>query len=149
MKGPTPHPQPTNPLLAHAIAQARTEGAESSEHAMIIGDRTGLVEWANAAWSQITGIPPGETLQKPISHFLDVAEIDLELVDFVGQHFLEGRTCMIAFPFETFDQRQIQVHLEVRPIRKAAGELDGFLAVARAATRRNISGSALSLRSSR
>jgi PAS domain S-box-containing protein len=136
-------------VLADAIAQARIEGAESSDHAMIIGDQTGIVEWANAAWSQITGIPPCETLQKPITHFLEVAEINLELVDFVAQHFLAGRTCMVEFPFETFDQHEIQVHLEVRPIRRAAGELDGFLAVARIGPAHDVGGSALSLRSAR
>jgi PAS domain S-box-containing protein len=121
----------TNSAVSTAIERARAEGAESSDHAVIVGNRAGVVEWANDAWSQITGFPLAETLHKPISHFLEVAGIELELVDFVGQHYLEGRTCTIEFPFETFDEREIQVHLEVQPIRNKAGELDVFVATAR------------------
>lgn len=149
MKVPSSHPRQKDSVLSNAIAQARADGAESSDHAMIIGDRTGIVAWANAAWSRITGIPLAETIHKPITHFLEVAEIELELVDFVGQHFLEGRSCLVEFPFETFDHRKIQVHLEVQPIRKAPGELDGFMAVARVFSNHDISSSALSLRSTR
>ncbi len=120
----------TDNAVSTAIERARAEGAESSAHAVIVGNRAGVVEWANDAWSQITGFPLAETLHKPISHFLEVAGIELELVDFVGQHYLEGRTCTIEFPFETFDEREIQVHLEVQPIRNKAGELDVFVATA-------------------
>lgn len=149
MEGPSSHSHQTNSVLSNAIARVRSEGAESSNHAVIIGDRTGIVAWANAAWSQITGIPLSETVHKPITHFLEVAEIELELVDFVGQHFLEGRSCIIEFPFKTFDQREIQVHLEVQPIRNAPGELDGFVAVARVLIEDDVGGSALSLRPTR
>ena len=121
----------TDSELLAAIDLACAEGAESSDHAVIVGDRAGVVEWANAAWSEITGFPASETIQKPITHFLAIAEIELELVDFVGQHFREGRTCVVKFPFETFDHRQIQVHLEVRPIHSERGEVGAFLAVAR------------------
>jgi PAS domain S-box-containing protein len=120
----------TNNAVSVAIARVLPDDAESSDHAIIVGDRAGVVEWANDAWSRITGFPLAETLHKPISHFLEVAGIELELVDFVGQHYLEGRTCTIEFPFETFDEREIQVHLEVQPVRNKAGELDAFVATA-------------------
>ncbi len=149
MAGPSSHFHQTDSALSTAIARVRTEGAESSGNAVIIGDRAGIVEWANAAWSQITGIPLSETVHKPIGHFLEVANIEFELVDFVGQHFLEGRSCVIEFPFETNDGQEIQIHLEVQPIRKAPGELDGFMAVARVFSRHETSGSALSLRPAR
>jgi PAS domain S-box-containing protein len=149
MKGPFSDLDETSGVLSAAIAHARADGAETSGHAVIIGDRAGIVAWANAAWSRITGIALSETVHKPITHFLEVAEIEFELVDFVGQHFLEGRACMVEFPFETFDQRQIQVQLDVQPIRKAPGELDGFLAVARVLSRSDLSGSVLSLHPTR
>ena len=149
MKGPSSHLDEMNSVLSTAIARARAEGAEASGHAVVIGDRAGIVAWANPAWSKITGIALSETVHKPITHFLEVAEIEFELVDFVGQHFLEGRSCMVEFPFETFDQGEIQVQLEVQPIRKAPGELDGFLAVARVLSKSDLSGSALSLRPTR
>jgi PAS domain S-box-containing protein len=120
----------SNDTVTRTITRARSEGAESSDQAILIGNRAGVVEWANLAWSRITGFPLVETVQKPISHFLDVAGIELELVDFVGQRFLEGQTCMIEFPFETFDGREIFVHLEVQPIRSESGEPDAFMATA-------------------
>ena len=116
----------SNPTISAAIARVRAQGAESSTDAVLVGNRAGIVEWTNAAWSQTTGFPQHETIQKPISHFLDVSGIELELVDFVGRHFIEGRRCTIEFPFETFDDREIQVHLEVESIRNEAGEIDAI-----------------------
>jgi len=130
MRESSSHHCRTNNTVSTAIDRARADGAESSTYAVIVGNRAGVVEWANDAWSQITGFPLAETLHKPISHFLEVAGIELELVDFVGQHYLEGRTCTIEFPFATFDEREIQVHLEVQPIRNETGELDVFVATA-------------------
>lgn len=119
-----------NGAVSAAIELACADGAESSDRAVIVGDHAGIVEWANAAWSEITGYPLVDTVHKPITHFLEAAQIELELVDFVGQHFLEGRPCILEFPFETFDQRQIQVHLEVQPIQRTSGEPSAFMAVA-------------------
>jgi PAS domain S-box-containing protein len=131
MRDANSHLCQTQSTVSAAIGRVCAEGAESSDHAVLVGDRAGVVEWANAAWSQITGFPLSETIHKPITHFLDVAGIELELVDFIGQHFLEGRTCIIEFPFETFDEREIPIRLEVQPLRNAAGELDVFVATAR------------------
>ncbi len=119
-----------------AIARALAEGAETSRRAFLVGNRAGVVEWANPAWTRMTGFPLDETLSKPITHFLREAAIEVDLVDFVAQQFLEGRRSSIEFPFETFDGRSIWVHLEVRPIRDAEGEITEFLAVASDASRR-------------
>jgi len=121
---------------ADSIARCLAEAAQTSERAIVVGNRAGVVEWANAAWTRITGFPLQETVAKPITHFLEAASIELELVDFVGQHFLEGRDSTIEFPFETFDGRAIWVHLEVQPIRNDQGELSDFVAVATDITER-------------
>ena len=99
-------------------------------HAVLVGNRAGVVEWASDAWSRLTGFPLDETLDKPISHFLDQAGLEIELVDFVAQQFLEGRSCTVESGFETFDGRHIQVHLEVEPHRDPSGDLTRFIAVA-------------------
>ena len=101
-----------------------------SDCAILVGNRAGVVEWANPAWTRMTGFPLVETVAKPITHFLDQASIELDLVDFVGQHFLDGRPCTIEFPFETFDERTIRVHLEVQPLRNTQGEISEFVAIA-------------------
>ncbi|MFK7896027.1 MAG: PAS domain-containing protein [Myxococcota bacterium] len=98
--------------------------------AVLTGSRAGIVESANPAWTEITGFPLEETLDKPISHFLEHAGIELELVDFVGQNFLEGRPSAVEFPFQTFTGRTIQVHLSVESLRDELGEINAFRATA-------------------
>ncbi len=127
------HDRPSS-TIARTVAQAAT----LSERAIVVGNRAGVVEWVNAAWTRITGFSRAETISKPITHFLEQASIELDLVDFVGQHFLEGLACRIEFPFETFDARSIWVHLEVHPIRNAQGEISDFVAVATDASERRL-----------
>jgi len=124
------------PVPPPGIATALAQHAAVSDRAILVGNRAGVVGWANEAWTKITGFPLDATLGKPIAHFLGEAEIELELVDFVGQHYLEGRACTIEFPFETFDERSIWVHLEVQPIRNETGEIAEFVAVATDETER-------------
>ncbi len=101
---------------------------------MLVGNRAGVVEWTSVAFSRLTGFPLGETLDKPITHFLERAGLEIDLVEFVGDHFLEGRACTVEMPFETFDGRSIHVHLEVEPLRQSGdgedGEITRFIAVA-------------------
>jgi hypothetical protein len=102
----------------------------STQVAILTGNRAGIVESANAAWTEITGFPLEETVSKPITHFLDHAGIEIELVDFVSQNFLEGRPCSVEFPFETFTGRTIRVHLGVESLRNELGEVAEFRATA-------------------
>ena len=99
----------------------------------MVGNRAGVVEWAGDAWPRLTGFPLAETLDKPITHFLAQADLEVGLVDFVAQHFLEGRSCTVALPFDTFDGRTLDVQLDVEPLRDEDGEISRFVAVVREA----------------
>lgn len=99
--------------------------------ARAVGNLAGVVEWANEAFARLTGIPLAETVNKPVTRFLERAGIELEVVDFVAQHFFEGRTCRLEFPYERPDGRRLDVLLEVDALRDASGEIDRFVAVAR------------------
>ncbi len=116
------------------MSGARTRPAIDDDDgiARVAGNRAGVVEWANDAFSRLTGIPLAETLDKPVTRFLERAGIELEVVDFVAQHFFEGRPCRLEFPYERPDGRRIEVLLEVEPLRDATGEIDRFAATARA-----------------
>lgn len=92
------------------------------------GNRAGIVEWANDAFAQLTGIPLAETVDKPVTRFLDRAGLSVEVVDFVAQHFFEGRSCRIELPFDRPDGRRIEVLLEVESLRDLNGEIDRFVA---------------------
>jgi len=121
-----------------AIARAMRPREIERGHAVVIGNRAGVVEWADDAWRKLTGFPLSETVGKPISHFLTATELPsdmtAELVEFVGQHYLAGRSCAVEFPFSNFDGRQIEVHLDVEPIKDDRGEVSSFLAVVREVT---------------
>jgi PAS domain S-box-containing protein len=121
---------------AEKVARSHRPTALGRSEAVVVGNRAGIVEWTSEAFSQLTGFPLSETLDKPITHFLDRAGLEIELVEFVAQHFLEGRPCTLELPFETFDQRSIQVHLEVEPLRDGRGEITRFIAVASDVTER-------------
>ena len=110
---------------------ANLDALRSEPLARVVGDLAGVVEWANEAFGRLSGIPLCETLDKPVSRFLERAGIDLEVVDFVAQHFFEGRTCRVEFPFERPDGSRIDVLLEVEALRDEHGEIDRFLAIAR------------------
>ncbi|GEM_PF-3519384 len=116
---------------AERIARAERADALTRGDAVLVGTVAGVVEWTDAAWTRLTGFPLVETVQKPITHFLERAGLERELVEFVAHHFLEGRDCTVALPFDTFDGRHVQVTLEVEPWRDARGEITRFVAVAR------------------
>ncbi len=110
----------------HAMAFGR----DAEGLATVMGNRAGVVDWANAAFEQLTGIPLADTVDKPVTRFLERAGLELEVVDFVAQHFFEGRPCRLEFPFERPDGRRIDVLLEVEALRDALGEIDRFRATA-------------------
>lgn len=114
-----------------AGSSAIPDGDDDGTIARVSGNRAGIVEWANDAFSRLTGIALAETVNKPVTRFLERAGIEVEVVDFVAQHFFEGRPCRLEFPFERPDGRRIEVLLEVEPLRDGEGEIDRFQATAR------------------
>lgn len=98
--------------------------------AEVVGNRAGVVEWANDAFSRLTAIPLCEIVNKPVTRFLERAGVEVEVVDFVAQHFFEGRPCRLELPFDRPDGRRIDVLLEVEPLRDADGEIERFRATA-------------------
>lgn len=115
----------------HTLAFRREAvGGEAGSRATVVGNRAGVVEWANDAFARLSGIPLADTVNKPVTHFLERTGLDLEVVDFVAQHFFDGRPCRLEFPFERPDGRRIEVLLEVEALRDALGEIDRFRAAA-------------------
>lgn len=133
MRESTAAPTCESPPVSFAERLARRERSEAIARgdAVLVGTRAGVVEWADVAWTRLTGFPLDETLDKPISHFLDHAGLERELVEFVAHHFLEGRPCTVALPFDTFDGRRIDVTLEVERWRDPASDSSRFIAVIR------------------
>lgn len=127
----TSHDRTHDRTTAARLARTHRAAALEVGDAVLIGNLAGVVEWTHEAWTRLTGFPLSETLDKPITHFLDRAGLEVELVEFVAQRFLAGQPCTVEMPFETFDGRSIHVHLEVEPLRDEYAEISRFIAVAR------------------
>ena len=119
---------------AERFARRARGDAIGRGEAVLVGTVDGVVEWTDGAWTRLTGFPLDETLEKPITHFLDRAGLERELVEFVAHNFLEGRSCTVALPFDTFDGRHIDVRLEVDRWRDGEDDTTRFIAVARDVT---------------
>ena len=122
--------------VAASIADKLALRALRSDDAIVVGNRAGIVEWANAAWTRITGHGLDETVHKPVTHFLDQADIDRSVLDFVQAHFVAGKRCVVELPFEAAEGGPRWIHLEVDPYRDAMGEVSEFVAVATDITER-------------
>ena len=116
--------------VSPAIARKIAARASRADEAVVVGTRAGVIEWANAAWSKVTGFAVDDAIDKPIGWLLDAAEIDAPVVDFVQRHFLTGLRCEVELPVTTPDGRKLWIHLDVEPFRDAQGEVADFVAVA-------------------
>ncbi|MCR9093894.1 MAG: hypothetical protein NXI30_06745 [bacterium] len=122
---------PRRPAFAERLARRERRDEIARGDAVLVGTLAGVVEWTDEAWTRLTGFPLDETVDKPITHFLDHAGLERELVEFVAHHFLEGRPCTVALPFDTFDGRRIDVTLEVERWCDEGTDSSRFIAVAR------------------
>ena len=61
---------------AERIARAERAEALTRGDAVLVGTVAGVVEWTDGAWTRLTGFPLVETVQKPITHFLERAGLE-------------------------------------------------------------------------
>lgn len=135
--------------VSPAIARKIAARASRADEAVVVGTRAGVIEWANAAWSRVTGYAVDDAVDKPIGWLLDAADIDASVVDFVQRHFLGGRRCEVELPVNTPDGRHLWIHLDVEPFRDEQGEVADFVAVATDITARRMGELALEERIAR
>jgi len=100
------------------------------EKAVAVGNRAGLVEWANAAWGRITGYAVDDAIAKPIGDLLASAGIDLDVIDFVRGRFERGEPCEIELPLDPPGAGRRWIHVAVEPLRDRHGEVSHFAAIA-------------------
>jgi PAS domain S-box-containing protein len=100
------------------------------EKAVAVGNRAGVVEWANAAWSRVTGYALEDAVAKPVADLLGLAGIDYELIDFVRRRFERGEACEIELPLDPPDGERRWIHVSVESLRDRHGEVSHFAAIA-------------------
>jgi PAS domain S-box-containing protein len=96
-----------------------------------MGDRAGLIHWANGGWRELIGMPRDESIGKPIGSLLEQFSVDPGVVSYVSRRFLAGKTCEVEFPFQDPSGERRWLHVRVNPSRDADGEVTRFVAVAR------------------
>jgi PAS domain S-box-containing protein len=100
------------------------------EKAVAVGNRAGVIEWANAAWSRVTGYALEDAVAKPVTDLLGLAGIDYELIDFVRRRFERGEACEIELPLDPPGGERRWIHVSVESLRDRHGEVSHFAAIA-------------------
>jgi len=108
--------QPGSPIVPEAITQKLALGAQRNEKAIVVGRSDGIIEWANAAWTDVTGYPLHESLGKPVLSFLENVDVEAGVVDFVATCFKQGRLCEVEIPVTTPKGDSLWIHLRVEPV---------------------------------
>lgn len=116
--------------IPESIERKLATGARQSERAIVVGNRAGVVEWANDAWTRVAGYSLQESIDKPVSGFLEDIDIDPGVIDFVAGCFQRGRVCELEIPLSPPNRDVLWIQLRVEPLFDARGELSDFIASA-------------------
>lgn len=98
---------------------------------VVMGDRAGMVEWANSGWRELVGLSLDESETKPIGSLLDRFEVDPCVVSYVSRRFLAAEVCEVEFPFVDPTGRRRWLHVRVNPRRGRDGDVTRFVALAK------------------
>jgi PAS domain S-box-containing protein len=113
-----------------SVERKLASGARQSERAIVVGSRAGVIEWANDAWTRVTGYALNESISKPVAGFLAEVDIDHDVIEFVSGCFQQGRVCELELPLTPPHRSELWIHLRVEPLFDARGEPSDFIASA-------------------
>jgi PAS domain S-box-containing protein len=111
------------------IARVLAEGAQRSRDAYFVGSRTGMIVWANPAWTRITGRTLAASISKPVEDLLDSLGMPPAALRAFSRCFRQGRTCELETSLEGADGKRSWIQLNVEPLHDSAGHVDHFIAV--------------------
>ena len=127
--------------IAHRLAQAwrstvrsqhvRLLGAalEASDGPVVITDREGVVEWANPAFTRVTGYTLEETVGRTPGELLRSGAHDDGLYREMWETILDGRVWRGRIVNRRKDGSLYPEEQTITPVRDAAGEITHFVAV--------------------
>lgn len=119
-----------------SVQSKLASGAHQSERAIVVGSRAGTIEWANDAWTRVTGYPLQDSISKPVTGFLAGVDIEPGVVEFVAGCFRQGRACELELPLTPPGRELLWIHLRVEPLFDGRGEVSDFIASATDITER-------------
>lgn len=117
-------------VIPRGVARKLARGADGNENAVVVGTRAGVIEWANDAWTRVTGYALDESISKPVLSFLRNVDVGPGIVDFVADCFRHGKVCEVEIPLTTPRGESLWIRLRVEPLRDSNGEVSDFIAVA-------------------
>jgi hypothetical protein len=112
------------------IERKLVAGARQSDRAMVVGNRAGVIEWANDAWTRVTGYALDESVGKPVGSFLSGVDVDPGIVEFVAACFRRGLACEVDLPLDPPRREPLRILLRVEPLFDSMAEPSDFLAIA-------------------
>ena len=123
-------------MIPPGVARKLARGADGNENAIVVGNRAGVIEWANDAWTRVTGYALDESISKPVLSFLRNVDVGPGIVDFVADCFRQGKVCEVEVPLTTPKGEYLWIQLRVEPLRDASAEVSDFIAIATDITER-------------
>jgi PAS domain S-box-containing protein len=123
-------------MIPPGVARKLARGADGSANAIVVGNRAGVIEWANDAWTRVTGYALDESISKPVLSFLRTVDVGPGIVDFVADCFRQGVVCEVEIPLTTPVGEFLWIQLRVEPLRGANAEVSDFIAIATDITER-------------
>ena len=123
-------------VIPPGVARKLARGADDNANAIVVGNRAGVIEWANDAWTRVTGYALDESISKPVLSFLRNVDVGPGVVDFVADCFRQGKVCEVEVPLTTPKGEFLWIQLRVEPLRGASAEVSDFIAIATDITER-------------
>ena len=62
-------------MIPPGVARKLTRSAAGNTNAIVVGNRAGVIEWANDAWTRVTGYALDESISKPVHSFLRTVDV--------------------------------------------------------------------------
>ncbi|MBS0657318.1 MAG: PAS domain-containing protein [Verrucomicrobia bacterium] len=129
--------QLSNDLIHQREEQASllAQVATNTDHAVVVTNAAGGIEWVNAAFTRTTGFTLAEARGQRPGPLLQGAATNPQTAHFMREQVARG----VAFETEVLNYRkdgsQYWMHVEVQPIHDEAGRLSNFIAVERDVSR--------------
>lgn len=103
--------------------------ARETKHAIIITDHRGRITWTNPAFTEITGYEPEEALGRTPGSLLQCSETSPNTVQEIRAALRAARGIRTEILNKGKDGRRYWLDLEIRPVLRQDGSVEGFIAL--------------------
>ncbi len=116
---------------AESAHELQTAALTAAANAIAISNRDGVIQWANPAWTGLTGYSLEESARRTMRELIGVDAQDPGFSRTNWQTLQEGQEWDNELTCLRKDGTEISVALAVTPVRGASGEVEHFVAILR------------------